>query len=49
MNPTMAIITKIIMSHIAIFMENPAIPGAPRIQATRANVMNSTARCRGLM
>jgi hypothetical protein len=36
-------ITKIMTSHLAILMLNPAIPLAPRTYATRARTKNTTA------
>jgi hypothetical protein len=43
-NVTMAITTKIITSHFAISIEKPAIPRAPRMNATRARIRKTTAR-----
>jgi hypothetical protein len=43
MKEIMARITKIITSHFATVIENPAIPFAPSTYATTANIRNNTA------
>jgi hypothetical protein len=40
----MASITKIIISHFAISIEKPAIPRAPNMYATNANIRKNIAR-----
>lgn len=43
MNAIMASTIKIITSHFAMSIDNPATPFAPSINATRAKMRNTTA------